>query len=316
LKPILYLAPLHGITNSVFRNTFFKYFTGFDYAMAPFVMSVKSLNVRRKHVKDLLPEKNVGVNLIPQILSNDPSDFIALSLNLKDLGYKEINWNLGCPYKMVANKQRGSGLLPFPERIEKFLEVVIAEVDIPISVKIRLGRNSNNEIFDLIPIFNKFPLKNVIIHPRTGVQMYTGEVDLDKFEESSNLIKHNVIYNGDIKDFETFKMLENRFEFVNEWMIGRWALSNPFLPEIIKKDADDIKNKKKIIRNFHDELYSNYEEVLYGPRHLLDKMKEIWNYLNFSFSNHAMVHKKISLSKTIGEYKKNVDSIFFNEDWI
>jgi len=316
MKEILYFAPLHGVTNFIFRNVYFKYFKGYDYAMAPFVMAVTSLNVRKKHVKDLLPVHNPNINIIPQILSNNPDDFIALSQNLVELGYTEINWNLGCPYRMVANKFRGSGLLPFPDRIDKFLDTVIPKLKSEISLKIRIGRNDKDEIFKLIPIFNKYPLKKIFIHPRTGIQMYKGNVDLETFSEVSKLLNHKIIYNGDIKDLKTWKMLKKRFSSIDSWMIGRWAISNPFLALEIKNEFINTQEKIGIIKAFHDELFSEYKTVLHGPGHLLDKMKEIWTYLHISFDNPSALYKKISYCKNIEEYLKQIDKTFDSHKWL
>ena len=279
-------------------------------------MSVNSLNTRKNHIKDLMPDKNKGIKIIPQILSNNPNDFIALCTILKDYDYNEINWNLGCPYPMVANKIRGSGLLPFPQKIEEFLDAVLSKIDISLSVKIRLGRFNHNEVFNLIPVFNKFSLTKVIIHPRIGIQMYDGNVNLDIFEECTKLLKHSIVYNGDIKDINSFKILANRFSFIEEWMIGRHAVSNPFLADSIKNNFCEPSQKIVIIKAFYDELFARYEEVLFGPKHLMDKMKEIWSYLSVSFKNGENLYKKIIITKNINEFKTIVSSIFSNEEWI
>jgi tRNA-dihydrouridine synthase len=316
VKQVLYLAPLHGVTNHIFRNIYFKYFKWFDYAVAPFVLSVKSIRINKKRLKDLLPENNIGINLIPQILSNDPDEFVVLSKLLIDYNYNEINWNLGCPYPMIANKYRGSGLLPYPDRIKKILDFVFSKLNIAISIKLRLGRLSSEEIFKLIPVLNDYPLSKIIIHPRIGIQMYKGNVDLENFEKSYSQLKHKVVYNGDIKSIDDFNMYKKRFKNINEWMIGRYAISNPFIAGQIKNENVNTDEKIKIIRFFHDELFNKYEEILYGPRHLMDKMKEIWSYLSVSFYNGDMIYRRLSKIKHIEAFKKEINLIFENEKWI
>ncbi len=316
MKQVLYLAPLHGVTNHIFRNIYFKYFKWFDYAVAPFVLSVKSIRINKKRLKDLLPENNIGINLIPQILSNDPDEFVVLSKLLIDYNYNEINWNLGCPYPMIANKYRGSGLLPYPDRIKKILDFVFSKLNIAISIKLRLGRLSSEEIFKLIPVLNDYPLSKIIIHPRIGIQMYKGNVDLENFEKSYSQLKHKVVYNGDIKSIDDFNMYKKRFKNINEWMIGRYAISNPFIAGQIKNENVNTDEKIKIIRFFHDELFNKYEEILYGPRHLMDKMKEIWSYLSVSFYNGDMIYRRLSKIKHIEAFKKEINLIFENEKWI
>ena len=306
---MLHLAPLHGVTNRVFRIAFFRHFPGFDAAVAPFIPSVNAASVSDTHFRDLLPPANAGIPLIPQILGNDADFFVATVKTLKDYGYDEVNWNLGCPYPMVANKKRGSGLLPFPDLIERFLDVACARTALPISVKVRLGRTDARELFRLMPIFNAFPLKRVVIHPRIGTQMYGGEVDLDGFSEAASLSNHPVMYNGDIKDAETFASLRSRFPSIQQWMIGRWALSDPFLASELKgltPPADPAAS----IRAFHDELYEAYREVLFGPKHVLDKMKEVWSFLGGAFPGFARHFKDISKSKTLEAYGYAVAALF------
>jgi tRNA-dihydrouridine synthase B len=312
MKPVLHLAPLHGVTNYILRNTFFEFFGGFDAAMAPFIFSKHPIDCKNKLLKDILPENNKGMAITPQILSNDPTEFLSLAHNIIELGYDEINWNLGCPYKMVANKQRGSGLLPLPQRIDAFLEAVIPALKIPLSLKIRLGRERPEEIYALIPIFNKYPLKKIIIHPRTGIQMYDGKADVDAFIAAAKLLKHPVMYNGDITSLAVFNDIQMKCDFVNEWMIGRGALRNPFLPSIIKNEPIPS-DKTQRIRKYHDELFARYVSVLSGPGHVMDKMKEIWGYLGFSFTNSEIVIKKISRANSMQEFNAAVDYAFDKE---
>ncbi|CAN2042458.1 tRNA-dihydrouridine synthase [Candidatus Magnetomoraceae bacterium gMMP-15] len=307
----LYLAPIKGITDAIYRNTFSKYFSGFDAAVAPFISTVKGRQIKSYHLKDVLPENNSGLPVIPQIMSNNPDDFINLARCFFDMGYETINWNLGCPYPMVANKKRGSGLLPYPEMIEKILEKVIPAIPNRLSIKTRLGRINKDEIFNLMPVFNKYPLAELIIHPRTGKQMYNGHPDLDSFEKCLDLSAHSVVYNGDINDFDTFLKLSKRFKNVNHWMIGRGALANPFLPGIIKTGQDNFSCKIKKIKNFHNDLFEQYNKVLYGPSHILGKMKGHWFYLANFFPDSRKFLKKIQKTKKIDHYLRLTDEVFF-----
>ncbi|HKL86846.1 MAG TPA: tRNA-dihydrouridine synthase family protein, partial [Treponemataceae bacterium] len=225
VSPTLYLAPLHGVTNYVYRNAVSRHFTGIDAAMAPFVNSINSETAyakgRGNHFKDLIAENNKGLHIIPQILSNDFKSFIETATSIKELGYSEVNWNLGCPFPMVTRKKRGSGLLPHPDIIEQFLSEICSKLDMHISVKVRLGLKEPTELTALMPIFNSFPLQKIIIHPRIGTQMYKGTVNIDGFSHAAKLSKHPVMYNGDITNAETFFSLQKRFPDITEWMIGR-----------------------------------------------------------------------------------------------
>lgn len=310
--PLLFLAPIRGITDAAFREAFATHFAGFDLAVAPFLTTYQGNRIKPARLAELAPEVNRRLPVIPQILAKDPDNFIALARILCDLGYDTVNWNLGCPYPMVANKMRGSGLLPHPERIEAFLDKVHGTLPVSLSIKCRLGRKSPDEIFALFPVFNRFPLREIIIHPRTGSQMYTGRVDLETFGRCLDYCDHRVVYNGDIVDTATFAELSGRFPAVSGFMIGRGALMNPFLPAAVKNlplPAD----RSGVLAAFHDDLFARYLEMLSGPAHILGRMKGIWNYLAESFVNSRKILKKIRKCQSINRYREICQPIFGEE---
>lgn len=309
----LILAPLRGVTDAIFRTSFAECFDGVDSAVAPFLTSVRGPKVKAKLLKDVLPERNPRMPVIPQILGKDPEEFVVMARALFDLGYETVNWNLGCPYPMVAKKGRGSGLLPHPERIDRFLGTVLAAIPNRLSIKTRLGRFETNEIDQLLPIFNRYPLTEVIIHPRTGVQMYTGRADLTRFEECFALCRPPVVYNGDIDSAGTFAALAERFQPVAGWMLGRGLIANPFLAEEIggANPAEDDRIER--FHRFHDLLVERYAAVLFGPSHLVQRMKGLWQYFHRPFANGRKVLKKIH--KTRGpEQLRAVTEPFFSHD--
>ena len=236
-----------------------------------------------------------------------------MARHLSDLGYASFNWNLGCPYPMVAKKHRGSGMLPYPDRIDAFLEKVMGEIPGELSVKTRLGRYSSEEIFRLIPVFNRYPLKEVIIHPRTGVQMYDGRPDIDIFEGCLERLRHPVVYNGDINRLEDFSRLEGRFPTVERWMIGRGALINPFLPTIIKSGKDVLADKIDVFRRFHGDLFNAYREVFSGPAHLVARMKGFWFYFSQAFENPRKIIKQIRKVRGPESFLARMDQFFEEE---
>jgi len=309
----LYLAPLRGFTDYIYRNTFTGHFGGFDGALAPFLPTVTADRFKPSHFKDILPENNPTLPIVPQIIGNQAADFITLAERLYDLGYTSINWNLGCPFPMVAKKNRGSGLLPYPERIDDFLEKTVSSIPNRLSIKTRLGRKTINDIFKLMPIFNRYPLEEIIIHPRTGIQMYDGKTDLDTFERCLAQSVHRVIYNGDITDLKTFQDVFVRFENIDGWMIGRGAVTNPFLPAIIKAGQDDISHKVEKFKQFYDELFEQYRQIFCGPGHLLNRMKGFWTYFSKSFQNSRKITKKVHRTQKMHHYMKIVDRFFAEE---
>jgi len=309
----LYLAPLRGFTDYIYRNTFAGHFDGFDGALAPFIPTVTADRFKPSHFKDVLPENNSTIPIVPQIISNQPDDFINLAVRLYDLGYTSVNWNLGCPFPMVAKKQRGSGLLPYPEKIDTFLDKTVSSIPNRLSIKTRLGRRKINDIFELMPIFNRYPLEEIIIHPRTGKQMYDGETDLDTFEQCLEQSVHRVVYNGDITDLKTFQDVFDRFEDIDGWMIGRGAVTNPFLPAIIKAGQDDITHKVEKFRQFYEELFEQYRQRFSGPGHLLNRMKGFWTYFSKSFQNSRKIVKKVHRTQRMHRYMEIVDRFFAEE---
>jgi len=315
MKPVLYMAPMRGVTNCVYRNVYSSMFGGYDFAVTPFIRNSNVLNIDCKVLRDLFVQRNnADFELIPQILSKSIKDFISLSKIMFDMGYKTVNWNLGCPYKKIRRKSRGAALLSEPETVVHILNEVIAVVPNHISLKVRLGNENNNELFKLLPLLNDFPLENIIIHPRTASQMYSGEVDISAFEKCLSLTKHSVVYNGDIDSFDTFMALANRLPEINMWMIGRGGVINPFLPEHIKNLTRDtgMKTIERFVR-FHDELFDTYKKELSGPAHIIAKMTELWSYWSKAFEGGNRVLRSVSRTKKINQYVSLIDKYFYNE---
>ncbi len=313
----LCLAPIKGFTEAPYRNAAAACFKGFDVAMAPFVATLQGRRYSATHLKDLLPANNSGWPVVPQILSNDAEGFIKLSGRLHAMGYDTVNWNLGCPFPRVAKKYRGSGLLPQPDRIDRFLEKVIRSSPVALSIKTRIGRFDIAEMEALMPVFNRYPLAELIIHPRTGVQMYAGRPDLETFTACLALSRNPVVYNGDIYTPADYRALAAQFPSVTRWMMGRGALTDPFLPAAIKGQAPPGAEKPVIIRHFHDQLLEAYAQLLSGPSHLGDKMKGFWFYLSRSFADGRKVLKKIQKTRQTVQYKAVVEHFFAqNPQWI
>ena len=307
------MAPMKGFTDHLFRSVFAEHFGGFDLAVAPFITTKQGHRIKRKYVKDLLPENNTRLPVIPQILSKTAGDFIVLANYLYDLGYNTVNWNLGCPYPMVANKQRGSGMLPYTDRIQTFLDRVIPELQGSLSIKMRLGWKDATDIFRLLPVIDAYPLSEIIIHPRTGLQRYEGSVDLDAFEACLAMTHHPVVYNGDIRTVDNFRRLSQRFDGVYAWMIGRGCLADPFLPGCITRSSDDIPDKIYRMQQFHEALFEAYNRVLDGPSHVMNKMKGLWRYFSLPFEDCKKTMKKITKTRQPDQYLKRVNLFFDTE---
>ena len=309
-SPRLWLAPLRGLTDAEYRTAFARHFTGIDLAIAPFITTHGGHRIKPRHVRDLLPANNRDLTVIPQILSKNPEDFVRLANHLFDMGYACVNLNLGCPFPQVANKGRGSGMLPFPDRVEAFLEAAIPRLAGRMSIKTRLGRHRRDEIQALIPIFNRYPLQEIIIHPRTGIQMYTGRPDLAVFAACLRALKPPVVYNGDIACLSDFGRLTALFPKAAGWMIGRGVLANPFLPGILKSGRNRVERKAARFYRFHDDLLECYGQRLRGPGHLLRRMKGFWKYFADGLQGSTRARKRIHKSRTLSQYREAVHAFF------
>jgi len=306
-------SPLQGFTDFRFRNAFHKYFGGIDTFYSPYIKLNGKLVVKGSYERDILPENNNTLEVIPQIITNDAEEFLFVAKYVQQFGYKELNWNLGCPYPMVAKCGMGSGLISNTSQIEHILKRVHNETDIIVSMKMRMGYENPTEILDVFPILEQYPIKNIAIHARIGKQLYKGGVDLDSFQKCLDTSKQKIYYNGDITSVAKFKKLQERFPSIDHWMIGRGLIADPFLPSMIKNNTTEYpKNRFEIFEAFHDEIYREYDAYLQGPTPIRMKMLGFWEYFSESFSNPQKTFKKIKKAGNSKNYEAAVKEIFKN----
>jgi tRNA-dihydrouridine synthase B len=297
----IYMAPLQGFTDYAFRETFVPMFGAPDAAFSPYIESHKP---DHRVFRDVLPERNTVCNLIPQILGNDANEMAIILKGLQDMGYNEVNWNLGCPYSMVTKKAMGAGLLPHPERIESILNQLFANFNGKFSIKMRLGLTRSDDWKALVPILNRYPLQEVIIHGRTAAQMYKGVVDVSSFMEMANQLIHPVCYNGNIFSLEQFNSLAIQLPKVSQWMLGRGLLSNPLLMQEIRTGLKASEEEiRKALEQLHSQLIYQNSSRLQGSSHVLNKMKPYWEYFALSLPGREKGLKKIKKSVTLDAYK-------------
>ena len=307
-------SPLQGFTDFRFRNAQNKLFGGIDTFYSPYIRLNGKMIIKSSYERDLLPENNLDLEVIPQVITNDADEFLFVAKYVRELGYKELNWNLGCPYPMVTKSGMGSGLISNPEKINHVLERAHNESDIIVSMKMRLGYETTEEILDVLPILDKYPIKNIAIHARIGKQLYKGGVHLEAFQQCVDNTKHKLYYNGDITSVAKFQEMQQRFPSIDHWMIGRGLISDPFLPSMIKNNTKEYpENKIELFNTFHDTLYAIYSESLSGSTHILLKMYHLWEYFSATFSDPHKVLKKIKKAQSIRNYEAAVAEIFRNE---
>lgn len=281
------LAPMQGLTEVLFRRVYEECFPGaFSYAVSPFLsLTHGNLAEAWKKIDDVLPDANVrSMPVVPQILGKETQEFVELGNRLYDLGYTEINWNMGCPMRKVTGKQRGSGILPHPEMVDGILDAVIPKLRPNLSIKMRLGLRNKDEIFALIPILNRYPLASVTVHPRLGRQQYNGHPDLETFGDVLPMIDHPVIYNGDICTAADAHRILERFTKVADLMIGRGVLYRPTLPLEIA-GTGNVDSEK--IKHFVARLMEEIDRQLPTEQSRIRKTKEYW----------CLIWKSLSISE-------------------
>ena len=303
-------SPLQGFTDFRFRNAFDKYFGGIDTFYSPYIRLNGKLVIKPAYERDILPKNNTVQEVIPQVMTNNPDEFLFVAKYVQQFGYKELNWNLGCPYPMVTNRCMGSGLINHPGKINDVLDKAHTESNIIVSMKMRMGYENPEEILSVFPILEKYPIKNIAIHARVGKQLYKGGVDLDAFQRCLDNAGHKIYYNGDITSVEKFKELKQRFPSIDHWMIGRGLICDPFMPSMIKSCSLDYPaNRNEIFSKFHDTIYDEYQQALSGDNHLILKMYHFWEYFSTSFSNPHKTLKKIKKAKSLKKYDSAVKEI-------
>ena len=307
----IFFAPLQESTDYIYRGAHARFFGYVDKYFTPYIVRQNDGTVKTSHLRDVRKENNPDYPLVPQILAGNSGDFIFLARLLQDQGYDEINWNLGCPYPMVTNKGLGSGLLPFPDRIRSILEESLPAINCRISVKMRTGLKSHDEISKVMDVLNEFPLSEIILHPRYGKQLYHGSPDAGVFAEAHKALNHPLVYNGDIDSLENLNRLSHLFGDITTWMIGRGILKNPFFPLILKNGVIPEKLiQLDIIRNFHDEIFYKYSTLLSGSSHLLMRMEKFWSYFCFSFPDPHKTFKRIKKAANTTKYEAAVNENF------
>lgn len=321
----LSLGPFQGITDAPFRNVFKRHFKGIDKYYTPFFTGIHKDHAKNMQVEEIDPACNDVETLTPQILSTDAEEILRFASQCKDLGYKEINLNMGCPFPRVANKKRGCGLLPYPEKIEALFGRVFEKIDLQFSVKCRLGYFEPDEIVPVLDIFNQYPLSELIIHPRIGKQLYKGEADVKRFAELMPMVKAPLVYNGDIVSVESFVRIREQVRPVNTFMLGRGLLANPFLAETCRdalnassnnagmNDADTFDVSLQKTKRLYDYVVDLYEDRLRhvgGSPKVLGRMKELWSYLMYSFDEPQDIWRKIKKINSLKDYEEAVETIF------
>lgn len=294
-------APLQGYTDAIYRTIHNKVFGGINSYYSPFIRLEKG-EVRQKDIKDILPENNENINLVPQIIVNSNEEFLKLTESVCKLGYKRIDINMGCPFPLQTKKGRGAALLQNTKHLEDIVESINSINDIDFSIKMRLGMDSAEDAKGALEIINKAKLHHITIHPRIAKQQYKGEIDYQTFDYIYQNCLHPIIYNGDILSQEDIYNIINIYPKIEGIMIGRGLLAKPYLAmELNKTIRLSVSERLSMIMKLHDAIYDHYSSVMQGEHQLLLKMKTFWEYLDEEIGKKP--YKAIKKSVNIKKYE-------------
>lgn len=309
-----YLAPMEGITTYIYRNAYNHYFGGIDKYFTPFIASKK---MNRRELNEILPEHNEGIDVVPQILTNRADEFLQITNKIAEYGYQTVNLNLGCPSGTVTARKRGAGFLSVPVELDNFLYEIFDKSPLKISIKTRIGIASIEEWDRILEIYKKYPIEELIIHPRLQKELYKFTPHKEAYLTAVNELGDTIplCYNGDITSQESYDKLKNTVGKINCVMIGRGILRNPALISELKhseaKESDSAKLfTKENLRAFHDEIFAGYAAGMAGETPTLFKMKDLWTYLSESFTESDKHLKKIRKAGGYSEYKIAVNNLF------
>lgn len=304
-----YFAPMEGIVHHVYRTAHAECYRGIDQYFAPFIVADQTSGFMEKDRNDILPDHNTKYKLIPQILTNNASDFIHTAKKIAAFGYEEINLNLGCPSKTVVAGGRGSGFLSDLAGLERFLEAIFTSAPVRISIKTRLGRYSDEAFETLLALYNQYPLTELIIHPRVQTDMYQNTVNHTAFAYALSYKKHATVYNGDVRSIKDYAWIDSHYgDAISAVMIGRGLLINPALFDVIAGHTET--NTLEHLRHFHDHLLAGQLAFLKMPHKVLAKMKEVWHYMFMGLEAPKPLYVAIRQAQDLPTYLAAVDHLF------
>lgn len=303
-----YFAPLEGITDCTFRRLHHQYFPGVDRYYSPFLSpTADGPAITKKELYQVLPENNPGIVLVPQLLTNQAGPFLAAAEKLKELGYREVNLNLGCPSGTVTAKGKGSGFLARPQELQAFLDEIFSKTPIDISVKTRLGVKDPEEFHDILALYRQYPIKELTIHPRIRADFYKNPVRMAYFDEAMADSPFPICLSGGIGiAADQQRLLSGRAQ-PQAIMLGRGLVANPALVSQLKGLGGP---QLEAVREFHDALFEATAQRLGSARNTMFRMKEIWSYLILLFDQREKYQKILRKTSSLTEYHGTVARIF------
>ena len=300
-------APMEGITGAAFRRCHKKYFSGVDRYYSPFISPSGDHIFTKRDKLEIYPEYNEGIDLVPQLMAKNADDFLWAAGELAAMGYKSVNLNAGCPSGTVTAKGKGAGMLSDVVALDAFLEKIFDKAPCSISVKTRLGMNEPEEFWDVLDVYNKYPISELIIHPRVRKDFYREKPRMEYFGAAVEKAKMPISFNGGIVSADDCIKIMERFPTLEAVMLGQGIVADPFLAEKVKGIS---KPDVKVLREFHRELFESYAQQFQSRNNAATRMKELWHYFIQLFGDSEKLGKVIKKAKNAEEFLSATETVF------
>ena len=302
-----YFAPLEGITDSIYRKLHNKYFSGVDRYYTPFFSPTIHRALTNREQRELPPADALSAQVIPQILTKNAQDFVWFAGQCADRGYTEVNLNLGCPSGTVTAKGKGSGMLQDLAALDAFLEEIFSSTRVAISLKTRIGFLSAEEFAGILEIYNRYPVKELTIHPRVRKAFYSGNVDMEAFGYAWEHALAPLCFNGNLCSIRDIEKLKRTFPDLEAVMLGRGLVADPGM---LTEGGTTMPS----LEDFCNELLEQYLEFFGGSRNAMFRMKENWQYLLCRLQAPEKLSKRLRKATELSEYRSITSEIFHNCD--
>lgn len=303
----LHFAPLQGYTDDVYRRIHHELMGGIQTYYTPF-LRMEGGGVRSKDMRDIRPEFNEGVPVVPQIIVKSMKEFEFLTGIVEEKGYTRVDINMGCPFPLQAKHGRGSGLLAHTDIVEEMAKAIASKSPMKFSVKMRLGWENADEWRPILDILNETPLEQITLHPRIGTQQYKGTVNMEAFDEFYALCKHPVIYNGDVTSIEAIRKLEEKYPKLAGVMIGRGLLARPSLASEYAAGVElPWEKRRPVLLDFHNRMKAHYETTANSEAQVHSRLRLFWEYMEEELGR--KVYKKIMKAGNMKNYLSAVKEI-------
>ena len=296
-----YFAPMEGITDSVYRRLHHRYFGGVDSYYMPFISPTVHRCLTHRESRELPEAGSVPFRAVPQVMTKVPEDFLWAAGVCMERGYDEVNLNAGCPSGTVVAKKKGAGMLENPDALDRFLDGVFSAAPLPVSVKTRLGIADPEEFPRILEVYNRYPIKELTIHPRVRKQFYDGDVDMEMFRYALENSKNPLCYNGNLRNLTEVRAFEAACPRVEAVMLGRGLVGNPAMLNPAARER---------MEDFHDALLEEYIATFGGPRNAMFRMKENWRQMILMFDGGERLWKRLRKTTDAAEYRAITREIF------